>query len=57
MKQRWLKMSAKKLEEQYLDYVNNFSTVEAFAEHYNYTEKKALNVLKLGRAWNQRGTK
>ena len=50
-------MSAKKLEEQYLDYVNNFSTVEAFAEHYNYTEKKALNVLKLGRAWNQRGTK
>jgi hypothetical protein len=45
-------MSAKKLEEQYLDYVNNFITVDAFASHYGYTEKKALNVLKLGRAYN-----
>lgn len=47
-------MSSETLEAQYLDYVNNFITVGAFADHYGYTEKKALNVLKLGKTINYR---
>lgn len=29
----------------YLDYVNNFLTVEKFAEHYGISEKEALNLI------------
>lgn len=45
-------MSRQVLEELYLDYFNNFLTVAVFAEHYGFTEKKALTVIKLGRAIN-----
>jgi len=33
----------------YLDYVNNFLTVEKFAEHYRFTENHANNVINKGR--------
>ena len=29
----------------YLDYVNNFLTVDAFAAHHNLTRKEALNLI------------
>ena len=31
--------------EMYLDYVNNFLTVAAFAEHYRITEAQALTLI------------
>lgn len=50
-------MSAKKLEAYYLEYANNYVSVSAFAEAHGWTEQKALNVIKLGRAWNLSNTK
>jgi hypothetical protein len=32
----------------YLDWVNNFTTVSAFADHYGISEDKASRVIKLG---------
>lgn len=34
----------------YLDYVNNFLTVERFAEYYGITEKKANAIINKQRA-------
>jgi hypothetical protein len=31
--------------EKYLDYINNFLTVFAFAEHYGMTENEALTLI------------
>lgn len=33
----------------YLDWVNNFLTVEAFAEHYSITEESAQKIIDCGR--------
>ncbi len=33
----------------YLQYVNNFLTLKAFAEYYQLSNAKALQVIKLGR--------
>ena len=33
----------------YLEYVNNWLTVHAFAEHYGMTDLEALNVINRGR--------
>ena len=33
----------------YLDYVNNFLTVEKFAEYYNISVNEAINIIELGR--------
>lgn len=33
----------------YLDYKNNFLTVDYFAEHYNIDRNKALNIIARGR--------
>ena len=38
-----------KIIEMYLDYFNNFLTVERFAEYYNISEKKADKIINLGR--------
>lgn len=38
-----------KYEELYLDYVNNFLTVGAFADHYDLSEMSALYVIEWGR--------
>lgn len=34
----------------YLDYVNNFLTVDAFAAYYSLGREEALNVITRGRA-------
>jgi hypothetical protein len=36
----------------YLDYVNNFLTVEKFAEHYQITTEKAQTILSIGKSLN-----
>lgn len=33
----------------YLDYFNNFLTVDSFAEHYGIDRKKAINIIDRGR--------
>lgn len=33
----------------YLDYWNNFLTVDSFAEHYNIDRQKALNIISRGK--------
>lgn len=40
----------KQHEHMYLDYVNNFVTVSAFAQYYGLTEDDALDVIDSGRA-------
>jgi hypothetical protein len=34
----------------YLDYINNFFTVSAFADHYHLTQEAALHLINAGRA-------
>ena len=36
----------------YLDYWNNFLTVDAFAEHYGYTLEQANEIINAGRMEN-----
>lgn len=36
-------------EKMYLDYFNNFLTVEKFSEHYNIPEKLAIEIINNGR--------
>ena len=33
----------------FLDYFNNFLTVEVFAEHYNFSYNKAAHIIRQGR--------
>ncbi|QDP56636.1 MAG: hypothetical protein Unbinned5089contig1000_22 [Prokaryotic dsDNA virus sp.] len=33
----------------YLDYWNNFLTIDSFAEHYNIDRNKALNIITRGK--------
>lgn len=42
----------KKIEKMYIDYFNNFLTVERFAEYYNIEIDKAQRVINLGRIIN-----
>jgi len=37
----------------YLDYLNNFLTVCAFAEHYMLEHEKAVRILSIGRKIHQ----
>lgn len=39
----------KRYEHMYLDYVNNFVTVSAFAQYYGLTDDDALDVIDSGR--------
>ena len=32
----------------YLDYVNNFLSIQAFADHYGITEAEAAEIVKIG---------
>lgn len=43
----------KKYEKMYLDYVNNFLTVEKFAEHYNMTVERAKEIINIGRNFHE----
>ncbi len=40
---------SKRHEHMYLDYVNNFVTVSAFAQYYGLTDDDALDVIDSGR--------
>ena len=40
-------------EEMYLDYVNNFTTVEGFASYYGYTNHQANFIINNGRALHE----
>jgi len=37
----------------YLEWFNNYLTVEKFAEHYQVTEKDAVNLLSYGRRYHE----
>ena len=37
----------------YLEWFNNYLTVEKFAEHYQVTEKDAVNLLNYGRRYHE----
>jgi len=39
-------------EEMYLEFVNDFLTLEKFAEHHNITKAEAVNILIRGRREN-----
>jgi hypothetical protein len=43
-----------KLETLYLDWFNNFLTVERFAEYYEMPVDKAHRVIRIGRCLNHR---
>ena len=49
---REINISLYKLEVLYLDYFNNFLTVEKFAEFYGMSTNKALKLIELGRKIN-----
>ena len=38
----------------YLEWFNNYLTVEKFAEHYQVTEKDAVNLLSYGRRYHEK---
>lgn len=40
------------LEQFYLDWVNNFLTLDYFAEHYNTTTELAGELINLARKWS-----
>lgn len=44
-------------EEMYLDYFNNFLTVERFAEHYEIRKQTAEYIIRAGRRENHRRDK
>jgi hypothetical protein len=41
-----------KIKALYLSYVNDFLTIEKFAEHYNISAEKANKIINLGRKLN-----
>ena len=43
------KEAIQKIHEMYLDYFNNFVTVERFAEYYGITETEAFAVIEAGK--------
>ena len=45
-------MEDKKIEKLYLDYVNNFLTVDAFAEHYWFDIEKSREIIEEWRKIN-----
>ena len=43
-----------KLERMYIDWFNNFLTLDGFASYYGITIKKAERIIKIGRLINHR---
>lgn len=50
--QELVQYDAKALNEFYLDYFNNFLTIDRFAEYYNFTRYEASKILDLGKEVN-----
>jgi hypothetical protein len=46
--------SREKIESLYIDWFNNFLTVDRFAEHHGLTVEQASRVINTGRALNHR---
>lgn len=44
------------LEEAYLEYLNNYLTVDVFAEHNNISHETALNIIDMGRKIHNENT-
>lgn len=42
-----------RIEQMYLDWLNNFITLDAFADYYEISKFKALRVIKIGRQLNR----
>lgn len=42
-------MSLDKFAAMYLDWINNFLTIGAFADHYNISDETAARIIDLGR--------
>jgi hypothetical protein len=47
-------MNDKKIEQMYLDYFNNFLSVDYFAEWYNMSVDTATNIINEGRKINHK---
>lgn len=45
-------ISKKKALNMYLNFVNNFLTVQRFSEHYNITYSKAIEIITYGKFLN-----
>jgi hypothetical protein len=41
-----------KIEAMYLDWLNNFITIDEFADYYEISRFKALRIIKIGRQLN-----
>ena len=46
-----------KLNAIYLDWYNNFVTIDCFADYYNISIDKAERIINIGRKINHKGTK
>ncbi len=42
-----------KIQKMYLDYVNNFLSIDKFAEHYGITKKQAISIINKGKKINE----
>lgn len=49
-----MKHVCNRLQELYLDWCNNFLTIERFAEYHNLSERKAFKIIKLGKQVHER---
>ena len=49
------KTMAKQLQEFYLDWVNNYLTVDKMAEHHELTVADARLLIELGRSYHEEG--
>jgi hypothetical protein len=47
----------KKIEELYLQYFNQFLTIQAFASYHHISEKRAQRIIEIGRELNHRRSK
>jgi len=47
-------MKNNRIKEMYLDYFNNFLTVDRFAEYYNISKQKATYIINKGRSINHK---
>jgi hypothetical protein len=50
-------MITNKFQEMYLDWVNNFLTIEVFANYYHLTAKQAQFVINSGRQYHEESLK
>jgi len=52
-----VEIAANQFKEYYLDWLNNFLTVDGYAEHYGLTESQALQRIRIGKTVHNRNHK